>query len=97
MVRHIISFKLKDYSKENCQKLKEVLSGMEGNVPSVKRIEVGIDELRSHRSYDVYLCVDAESWEQLEVYQKDAYHCDVVKKYVHGVVENSIAIDFEIC
>lgn len=96
MVRHIINFKLKDCCRENCQKLKEVLESMEGNVPSVKNIDVRIDELRSHRSYDVYLCVDVDSWEQLDVYQKDAYHCDVVKKYVHGVIENSVAMDFEI-
>ncbi|HKL73383.1 MAG TPA: Dabb family protein [Clostridia bacterium] len=96
MVKHIIVFKLKDNSAEGRQKLKEVLSSMTGNVPSARKIEVRIDQLRSARSYDVYLSVDVDSWDQLEEYQKDAYHVGVVKKYVHGVVENSVAIDYEI-
>ena len=32
----------------------------------------------------------------LEDYQKDAYHCDVVKKHMHSVTKTSVAIDFEI-
>ncbi|MBR2977309.1 MAG: Dabb family protein, partial [Oscillospiraceae bacterium] len=32
----------------------------------------------------------------LDAYQQDAYHCDVVKKHMHAVAEQSIALDYEI-
>ncbi|MBO5926778.1 MAG: Dabb family protein, partial [Clostridia bacterium] len=33
---------------------------------------------------------------KLEEYQKDPYHVNVVKKYMHEHVETSIAVDYEI-
>lgn len=95
MVRHIISFKLKDNSEENCKKMQEVLLSMKNNVVTVKNIDVKLDQLRSIRSYDIFLSVDVDSWDALNIYQNDQYHCEVVKKYVHGVTESSVAIDYE--
>lgn len=96
MIQHIVCFKLKDSTEENRLKAKEVLMGMKGNVPMIKDISVGTDFLHSARSYDVILQVKLESREVLDEYQNDSYHVDVVKKYMHQVVENSIAIDYEL-
>lgn len=96
MIKHIVCFKLKDNSFENCMKAKEVLMSMKENVPLVKAINVGIDFLHSERSYDIILEVILESKEALELYQKDEYHCSVVKKHMHAVRESSIAIDYEL-
>lgn len=95
MIKHIVCFKLKDNSYEACLKAKEVLIGMEKNVPLVKDIKVGIDFLHSQRSYDLILEVILESKEDLELYQKDTYHIEVVKKYMHTVRETSISVDYE--
>ena len=95
MVRHIISFKLKENSVENCKKMQKILLSMKENVPTVKNIDVRLDQLRSARSYDVFLSVDVEGWDALNVYQNDEYHCNVVKNYVHEVAESSVAIDYE--
>ncbi|HOO23355.1 MAG TPA: Dabb family protein [Clostridia bacterium] len=96
MVRHMVLFKLKEYTAENCNSLKDVLLAMEGNVPTVKSIEVRVDQLRSARSYDVLLSVDVDSWEALDEYQRDAYHCEVVKKYVLSVTNGaSVTMDYE--
>jgi hypothetical protein len=93
MVKHIICFKIKD--EKNCDKAVEILKSMKGKVPAAKYIDVRKDQLRSQRSYDIILYVDVESWDALDEYQKDEYHCEVVKKYIHSVVDNSIAIDYE--
>ena len=45
MIKHVICFKLKDNSPAACEKAKEVLMSMKGNVPTVKDIAVGIDFL----------------------------------------------------
>ncbi len=94
MIKHVVCFKL--LNAEDKAEAKEVLLSMEGRVPTVKGIEVGTDFLCSARSYDVYLGVVLENKEALEEYQKDAYHCNVVKTYMHTHVEKSVAIDFEI-
>jgi len=94
MVKHIVCFKLMDNSIENCEKAKEVLMSMKENVSLVKDIQVGIDFLRSERSYDIILEVILEDEKALDEYQQDTYHVDVVKKHMHSVVEKSIAIDY---
>ena len=94
MVKHVVCFKLND--GESPEKAKEVLLGMEKNVPTVRGIEVGIDELHSARSYDVMLTVLVDNFDALKEYQQDKYHCEVVKKHMHAVTKSSIAIDYEI-
>ena len=96
MIKHIVCFKLKDNSPEQCQKAKEVLLSMKGNVPQIKDIEVGIDFLGSDRSYDIILQVVLESAAELENYQNDPYHCSVVKTHMHAVRQASVAVDYEI-
>ena len=94
MIKHVICFKLKQ--GESAEKAKEVLMSMEGNVPMLRGIEVGIDALHSPRSYDVILNVLLDDMDALTAYQKDAYHCDVVKTHMHAVVETSVAVDYEV-
>ena len=94
MVKHVVCFKLND--GESAIKAKEVLLSMEGNVPTIRGIEVGVDELHSTRSYDVMLTVLVDDFNALNEYQQDKYHCEVVKKYMHAVTKTSIAIDYEI-
>lgn len=96
MIKHIVCFKLSDNSEEMCKKTADILMSMKGKVPTALDIEVGIDFLHSQRSYDIILQVTLESAEKLDEYQKDPYHCDVVKKHMHAVSESSIAVDYNI-
>ncbi len=94
MVKHVVCFKLNE--GESAETAKKVLLGMEKNVPTVRGIEVGIDQLRSARSYDVMLTVLVDDFDALKEYQQDKYHCEVVKKHMHAVTKTSVAIDYEI-
>ena len=94
MIKHVVCFKLKDNSPEECLKAKEVLMSMKGNVPMLRDIEVGIDFLHSERSYDLHLEVLLDDEAALEAYQQDPYHCSVVKKHMHQVRESSVAVDW---
>lgn len=96
MIKHIVCFKLKDNSEEMLAKTYLTLMSMKDNVPMIKDIEVGVDFLHSPRSYDIFLAVTLESREDLDKYQQDAYHVEVVKKHMHAVMENSVALDFDI-
>ncbi len=94
MIKHIVCFKLRE--GESVDKAIEVLKSMEGKVPSALKIEVGKDFLHSARSYDIILQVTIENREMLNVYQNDDYHCSVVKKHMHAVVESSVAVDYDL-
>ena len=96
MIKHIVCFKLKDNSLAECEKAKEVLLSMQGNVPELRGISVGIDFLHSERSYDLILEVLLDDEAALESYQSDPYHCSVVKKHMHSVRESSVAVDYYI-
>lgn len=96
LIKHIVCFRLRDNSRESCEKARDILMSMKGNVPSLLEIEVGIDFLHSSRSYDVILQVLLQSREDLEIYQNDSYHCSVVKPYMHSVRTDSVAVDYEI-
>lgn len=96
MIKHIVCFKLKDNSAEECRKAADILLSMDGKVDLLKGIEVGIDFLHSPRSYDIILQVILEDEKALDDYQNDEYHCSVVKKHMHAVAESSVAIDYYI-
>lgn len=96
MIKHIVCFKLKDVTESVLQETKEILLSMDGKVDLLKGIEVGVDFLKSPRSYDIILQVLLEDREALDAYQKDPYHCDVVKKHMHEVMESSISVDYEL-
>lgn len=95
LVKHVLFFKLTEYSEEGCKALRDMFLSMQGKVPQVIKVDSHVDFLRSARSFDVMLEVDLESPKALEDYQSDPYHCDVVKTYVHSVVSQSVAIDYE--
>lgn len=96
MIKHIVCFKLKNNSPEECEKAKEILLSMQGKVPELRGITVGVDFLHSERSYDLILEVMLDNAAALESYQNDPYHCSVVKKHMHSVRESSVAVDYEI-
>ncbi len=93
MIKHVVCFKLNE--GESPEKAKEVLLSMQGNVPMLRGIEVGVDCLGSARSYDVILSVILDDMQALSDYQQDKYHVEVVKKHMHAVTKTSVSVDFE--
>lgn len=94
MIKHIICFKLKDNSDSSKEETKRILLSMKENVPMVKDIQVGVDFLKSQRSYDIILQVELEDVKALDAYQEDPYHVDVVKAHMQKVMESSVAVDY---
>ncbi len=94
MVKHTVCFKLK--KGEDVLFAVELLKTMKGKVPEVLELEAGADFLHSERSYDIILTVTLKDREALERYQKDNYHCEVIKKHMHKVRESSVAVDIEV-
>ncbi len=93
MITHIVLFKLKDSSPSNIEKARDVLMGMKGRIPELRHLEVGIDVLRSERSYDLALLAKFDSLEELQAYQKHPVHVEVAK-YMTSVRESAVAVDY---
>ncbi len=96
MIKHIVCFKFENPSLEFCQKTKELLLTMKNKVPMLLDIKVGIDFLHSNRSYDLILETFFATKQDLENYQQDKYHCEIIKTHMHKYAISSIALDYEI-
>jgi hypothetical protein len=94
MVTHIVLFKMKDRSGADARRIHDALLGMKGRIPGMRDIEVGLDYLRSQRSYDVALITRHDTREALEAYQVHPVH-EEVKKLILELREASVAVDFE--
>lgn len=94
MVKHIVCFKIKEECKNRIEEAKNTLLSMDGKVPMLRKIVVGVDFLHSDRSYDIILETWFDSVEDLNNYQDDPYHCNVIKKLMHEIREASIAVDY---
>lgn len=94
MLTHIVLFKLKEDSKDQIEELKNRLMAMEGQIAELLSIEVGIDVVRSERSYDLALITKFESLDAMQAYQVHPEHQKVIA-FVNTVKESTIAVDYE--
>lgn len=94
MITHVVLFRLKDRSPENIDKAKKVLEGLSGMVPVLRHLEVGVDLVKSERSYDIALTAKFDSLKDLDEYQNHPFHQEVAG-YMAGVRESAIAVDYE--
>lgn len=95
MVKHVLFVKLKEYSEEGCEKVKDLFMSMKDEVPFIRELNVGIDYLHSQRSYDIVLELVVDDREALEAYQHHPYHVEQVKPYIHQVRSGSATVDYE--
>ncbi len=95
MITHIVFFKLNDPTAANVAEAKAVLLGMDGKIPQLRHLEVGVDVVRSERSYDLALVTRFDSLEDLQSYQVHPHHADTVVPYVRSVSKSIVAVDYK--
>lgn len=94
MFTHIVFFKLKETTQKNLQKAKNILLSMEGNIPMLKYLEVGVDELHTERSYDIVLITRFNSLDDMNAYQIHPYHVAQVLAPLKDMIESSKVVDY---
>ena len=94
MITHIVLFKLADPKPESLESTAEVLRSMEGNIPELQSIDVGIDALKTERSFDIALVTRHADWDAYQAYQIHPVHQGVLV-HMRSVVERSVAVDYE--
>lgn len=96
MVKHIVMWKIKDENKqENLEKAKVILEGLNGKIPGLISLEVGIDFVGSDASAELCLYSVLESKEALSVYAVHPEHLKAVE-FMKTIVTERKSADYEI-
>lgn len=94
MFTHIVLFKAKEPTKENLEFLNKTLLSMKGNIKELKELEVGVDVVRSDRSFDIGIITRFDSKDDYLAYDVDEFHVEKVKKVIGPYIECSKTLDF---
>lgn len=95
MITHIVFFKLTDPSQANSQAIQEMLLSMHDKIPQLQHLEVGVDLVRSDRSYDLALVTRFASLADLNAYQVHPYHAETVVPFIRKEAISSVTVDYE--
>lgn len=95
MFTHIVFFKLKDRSDKNIQKARDILMRVDGKIPTLRTVKVGIDVVKSKRSYDIALVATFNSRKGMDAYQVHPVHVNEVLTCLKPILDSSVSVDFE--
>ena len=97
MVKHIVMFNFNDAEGrtaiENAQIAKDNVLSLLGKVPSLRSIEVGLNEIESNGAQTLALIATFDDYEGLEAYDKHPEH-QIVVKHIRATGCERHAVDF---
>jgi hypothetical protein len=99
MIKHIVFWRLKPAAvgndkATNARLLKQKLEALQGKIPGLLKLEVGIDFVGGEHSSDVGLYSEFTSREALEAYQVHPLHVEVAA-FVTDVRAERRVVDYE--
>jgi len=77
MIKHIVSFKLKDEAKDKTSLIKNLLERLPSKISEIKYFEVGVNISDSPTAFDIVLISEFESIDSLKNYQVHPEHLKV--------------------
>lgn len=92
MITHIVVSKLKN--KSDAEKVRDKILEMQGKIPQIRYMEVGIDIGNSPKSWDVALYSKFDSMETLQEYLTHPLHVEV-SEFNASLRESMMMIDYE--
>ncbi len=100
MIKHIVLWKLKDFAEgatkqQNALRIKALLEEMQGKIPGMLKLEVGLNSEKSGDAADISLYTEFESREALDAYQIHPAHMPV-KKFIPLVRTERRVADYEV-
>jgi hypothetical protein len=95
MFTHIVFFKLNEPTELNIETAKNILLNMEGQIPQLKYLEVGVDVLHTQRSFDLSLITKFECKNDMDAYQVHPFHVNEVLAKIRPMLKASAAVDYE--
>lgn len=96
MVKHIVTFKIKDEDKkENLLKAKEIIEALKDKISEIIHIEVGIDFGLDANPSDFVIYSEFKTKEDLEIYANHPEHIKVVE-FIKTIATERRVVDYEI-
>ncbi len=97
MVKHVVMFDFKDAegrtALENAQIAKDMGLALMGKVPTLRSMEIALNELESVKSHDLVLIATFDSFEGLKEYDEHPEHQKVVK-HIRATFTERHAVDY---
>ena len=90
-MNHVVFFRFTD--PHDADEAARMLRGLIGVVPTLQHLEVGVDELRTTRSWDLCLITRFADRAGMEAYQVHPAHQDVVA-WIKGHAPEAAAVDW---
>ena len=99
MIRHIVMWRLKEQAEggskwENARKAKSMLEGLNGKIPGLVKLEVGLDFSRTDSSADLVLYSEFETRAALDEYQRHPEHLKVAA-FIGQIRAERLVADYE--
>ncbi|HBL73244.1 MAG: Dabb family protein [Bacteroidales bacterium] len=100
MIKHIVFWTVKPTalgrdSQANALEMKSRLEALNGRIPKLLHLEVGLDLLHSAASADVALYSEFADMDALAAYQVHPEH-EAVKTFIQAVTAHRMVIDYEV-
>jgi hypothetical protein len=101
MIRHIVMWRLADNAEgrskaENLLLMQKALLALRDRIPTIRRLEVGIDGNPTADSSHIVLVIDFDDWEGLRTYSAHPEHQRVVHELIRKVRTEKRVVDYEI-
>lgn len=91
MVKHVVTQKFID--KNDAIEARKMLLALMGVVPTLRSIEVGINELESERAHDLVIIATFDDMEGLHSYDAHEAH-EAVRAFIKPRRSASVSVDF---
>lgn len=100
MIKHVLLFKVKEEldgrnKAETIVEAKRLIESMNGKIPGLIKVEVGVDYSETPDSADMVLYSEFESREALQVYATHPAHTAILP-FVKSIYTERRLIDYEI-
>ena len=100
MIKHIVMWKLHGFAEgkskaENAAKAKQMLEALNGKIPGLLKLEVGINSTHSEGSSDLVLYSEFESTEALERYPDHPEH-QAVMPFMAAIRSERRVVDYAV-
>jgi hypothetical protein len=95
MLKHVVLFKFADPTAANLDRAAAALRSLDGVVPTLQSIEVGLDTTRSDRCYDLCLTTVFADREGMAAYAVHPAHQEVVG-VLRELTTGAAVVDYEV-
>jgi hypothetical protein len=94
MVTHVVMWRLEEPTPERVERFTSLLRSLEGEVPGLLRIEVGVNWLEDPNAFDVVLITRFATRADVDAYRLHPFHVAVAAELKTMAAARSV-VDFD--